>query len=149
MMRRLGDVKGREVLREHERITREALRAHGGTEIKAMGDGFMASFNSAQSALVCAIDLQKAFSARQGEPLRVRVGINAGEPIAEDDDLFGSSVIIAARIAALASGGQILASNVVRDLVTGKDFLFTDNGERTLKGFDEPVRTWELRWQTR
>jgi adenylate cyclase len=76
----------------------------------------------------------------------VRIGINAGEPIAEDSDLFGSSVIAAARIAATAKGGQVLVSDVVRQLVAGKGFGFTDTGEHTLKGLDEPVRVWELDW---
>jgi class 3 adenylate cyclase len=165
MMQRLGDSKGREVLREHERITREALAAHGGAEVKTMGDGFMASFGSAQKAVECAIALQKAFGgvggsleppARGGaaaspagenrEPIRVRVGINAGEPIAEDDDLFGSSVILAARTAAKASGGEILVTDVVRLLVAGKGFVFSDRGETEMRGFDEPMRLYEVRW---
>ena len=81
------------------------------------------------------------------EPIRVRIGLNAGEPIAEDDDLFGTAVNEAARITATAEGGEILVSNVVRELAKGKDFLFADRGETTLKGFDEPVRLYELRWR--
>ncbi len=146
MMQRLGDEKGREVLREHERITRSALAAHGGGEVKTMGDGFLASFASPQRALDCAIALQRAFAAEPGEPLSVRIGINAGEPIAEESDLFGSSVIAAARIAAQATGRQVLVSDVVRQLVAGKGFRFTDSGERVLKGMHEPVRVWELDW---
>ena len=142
---------GRQVLREHERITREALANHGGSEVKSMGDGFMASFGSAQRALACAIALQAAMSheesAVRDAGLRVRVGINAGEPIAEDDDLFGASVITAARIAAKAEGGQVLVANVVRELVAGKGFLFSDTGEHVLKGMEDPVRVWELRWR--
>lgn len=144
MMQRLGDAKGREVLREHERLTREALSAHGGAEVKTMGDGFMASFGSAQRALECAIALQKAFDAHEGEPLRIRVGINAGEPIAEDDDLFGSSVIIAARTAAQAIGGEVLVTDVVRQLVAGKGFSFTERGDVVLRGIEEPVRLHQL-----
>jgi len=148
MMSRLGDAKGREVLREHERITREALAAHGGQEVKTMGDGFMASFGSAQRALECAVALQRAVAGGiGGEALRIRAGINAGEPIAEDDDLFGSSVIAAARIAGKAAGGQVLVSDVVRQLVAGKGFLFSDAGIQELKGLEEPVRLWELRWE--
>src|SRR3990170_6794383 len=64
MMRRLGDGPGREVLREHERITRETLKANGGTEVKTMGDGFMASFASVAKAVECAIALQRAFDER-------------------------------------------------------------------------------------
>ena len=85
---RLGDAKARELLREHERITREALNAHGGSEVKSMGDGFMASFGSATQALECSIAIQGAFAERNEsaeEPIRVRIGLNAGEPIAEDD----------------------------------------------------------------
>ncbi len=150
MMQRLGDAEGRIILREHERITREALREFGGNEVKTMGDGFMASFGSAQKALECAVALQRRLSeaaARLPFVLRIRVGLNAGEPIAEEDDLFGSSVIAAARIAAQAQGGEILVSNVVRELAAGKGFLFSDRGETVLRGFDDPVRLFELRWQ--
>ena len=106
MMRRLGDEKGRDVLREHERITRDVLKAHAGDEVKTMGDGFMASFSSCARAVECAIALQRAFAehnANSGEPIMVRVGLNAGEPIEEDGDLFGATVILAARIAAAAA----------------------------------------------
>jgi class 3 adenylate cyclase len=148
---RLGDAKAREVLRNHERIVREALRAHGGAEVKAMGDGFMASFSSATRALECAIAMQRAFAAHDLEhpetPIRVRIGLNAGEPIAEEADLFGTAVIMAARIASQAQGGEILASDVVRQLVAGKGFLFADRGEVALRGFEDPVRLYEMRWQ--
>jgi class 3 adenylate cyclase len=165
MMRRLGDERGREVLREHERITREVLKANGGTEVKTMGDGFMASFGSVVKGVECAIALQKAFDQRntprpaspevskersdygraeQPEPLHIRVGLNAGEPIEDEGDLFGSTVILAARIAGAAEGGQILASNVVRELCSGKSFLFADRGEHAMKGFEDPVRVYEV-----
>jgi class 3 adenylate cyclase len=162
---RMGDAAARDVLREHERITREALKAHGGSEVKTMGDGFMASFGSATKALECAVAIQKAFDApetavgaqglaplRSETPIRVRIGLNAGEPIAEDDpggrgDLFGTAVIVAARIAARAKGGEILVSDVVRQLVAGKGFLFNDRGDHALKGFEDPVRVFEVRWR--
>ncbi len=152
---RLGDARARELLREHESITREALKSHGGSEVKTMGDGFMASFSSATKALACAISIQRAFEEHNEsaeEPIRVRVGLNAGEPIAEDDpggrgDLFGTAVNVAARIAAKANAGEILVSNVVRELVAGKDFLFADRGETELRGFEDPVRVYEVRWE--
>jgi adenylate cyclase len=75
------------------------------------------------------------------------VGLNAGEPIAEDGDLFGASVIAAARIAARASGGQVYVADVVRQLAAGKGFLFSDTGEHDLKGLEDPVRLWELSWR--
>ena len=150
LTQRLGDAKAREVLRQHERIVREALRSHGGSELKTTGDGFMASFSSATGALESAIAMQRAFAAHNGsaqEPILVRVGLNAGEPIAEDEDLFGTAVIEAARIAAAAKGGEILVSNVVRELAKGKEFVFADRGDVTLKGFDEPVRLYEVKWE--
>jgi class 3 adenylate cyclase len=147
MMSRLGDERGRDVLREHERITREVLKVHGGTEVKTMGDGFMASFGSVTRAVECAIALQRAFAVREGEPLSVRVGLNAGEPIEEDGDLFGATVILASRIAAKAEGGEILVADTVRGLCSGKGFLFADRGEFVAKGFEEPVRVYEVRWR--
>ena len=147
---RLGDAKGREVLRTYERIVREALWAHSGSEVKATGDGFMASFTSATQALECAVDMQRAFAAHNEsaeEPIRVRIGLNAGEPIAEDEDLFGTAVNMAARIAAQAEGGKILVANVVRELAAGKGFLFADRGEVMIRGFEDPVRLYEVRWR--
>ena len=150
LTQRLGDAKAREVLRTHERIVREALRASGGSEVKTMGDGFMASFSSATRALECAIAIQRAFAQHNEsaqEAILVRIGLNAGEPIAEEEDLFGTAVIMAARIAAHGAGGQILASNVIRELVAGKEFLFSDRGETALRGFEDPARLYEVRWQ--
>jgi len=155
------------VLREHERITREVLKAHGGTEVKTMGDGFMASFGSVTKAVECAVALQKAIDERNrgvgaqqlvpprshsktlprvAAPLQVRVGLNAGEPIEEDGDLFGATVILASRIAAKAGAGEILVSDNVRSLSAGKGFLFADRGEFVAKGFEEPVRVYEVGW---
>jgi pimeloyl-ACP methyl ester carboxylesterase/class 3 adenylate cyclase len=127
MVQRLGDARARDVLREHERVTREALHEHGGEEIRSMGDGFLASFHSTQLALRCAIDLQRTFNTlppTHGEPIRIRVGINAGEPISDGDALYGNSVVTASELAAAAEGGQILVSLVVRELVAGKGFHF-------------------------
>ena len=102
----------------------------------------------------CAIAVQSAFAERNesaDEPIKVRIGLNAGEPIAEDDpggrgDLFGTAVNMAARIAAKADAGEILVADVVRQLVAGKEFLFNDRGETELRGFEDPVRVYEVRW---
>ena len=150
LTQRLGDAKAREVLRAHERIVREALKAHGGSEVKTMGDGFMASFSSATRALECAIAMQRALaehSESAEEPIRVRIGLNAGEPIAEEEDLFGTAVILAARIAASAQGGEILVANVVRELAAGKGFLFSDRDDVALRGFEDPVRLYGVSWE--
>ncbi|HJX60929.1 MAG TPA: adenylate/guanylate cyclase domain-containing protein [Dehalococcoidia bacterium] len=150
LTQRLGDAEAREVLRAHERIVRDALRAHGALDVKALGDGFMASFSSATRALECAIAIQRACAEHNqtaAEPARVRIGLNAGEPIAEEKDLYGTAVNLAARIAARAEGGEILASDVVRQLVAGKRFLFRDRGAVELRGFEDPVRLYEVRWE--
>ena len=144
------------------------LKANGGTEVKTMGDGFMASFGSVTRAVECAVALQRAIDERNrgvgarqpptgipnseelpavASPLRVRIGLNAGEPIEEDGDLFGATVILASRIAAKADGGEILVADTVRGLCSGKGFLFADRGEFVAKGFEEPVRVYEVRWR--
>ena len=114
-----------------------------------MGDGFMASFTSASRGMDAAIMMQQTISAHfaaSESPIRIRVGINAGEPIDEGDDLYGASVIRAARVMGQADGGEILVTNVVRELVEGKEYLFSQRGEADLKGFEEAVRLFEVRW---
>ena len=147
---RLGDAQAQELVRAHDTIVRDALRAHGGSEVKHTGDGIMASFPAASRALECAIQVQRAFAQHNEEhpdtPLGVRIGINAGEPVREQDDLFGTAVQLARRICDQAQPGQILASNVVRELVAGKGFLFADQGETVLRGFEDPARLYEVRW---
>jgi len=149
LTQRLGDAAAQELLRTHNGIIRDALKAHGGSEIKHTGDGLMASFGSASRALECAVAIQQAFAARNESeadtPLRVRIGLNAGEPVAEDEDLFGTAVQLAARVCARAQPGQVLAANVVRELAAGKGFLFADLGDVVLRGFEDPVRLYEVR----
>ena len=148
---RLGDAAAHEVRRAHNDIVRSALNGNGGREIKHTGDGIMASFSTASSALGAAIAIQRGVAvhrrANPDSPLGVYIGLNAGEPIAEADDLFGTSINLAARICDHAEAGQILAANVVRELAAGKQFLFSDLGETELRGFEDPVKLWELRWQ--
>ena len=149
--RRLGDAKAQEVLRAHNTIVRDALQAHGGSEIKHTGDGIMASFPSASGALKAAIAIQRAVAAHAEQhpdaPLGVYIGLNAGEPIAEEQDLFGTAVDLARRICDNAQPDEILVSDVVRQLAAGKDFLFADQGDVALRGFEDPVRLYEVRWR--
>jgi len=157
LTQRLGDAKAQELVRAHNAIVREALTAHGGSEIKHTGDGIMASFPTASGALECAIAIQRAVVASspppvgegpgEGSELAIHIGLNAGEPVAEESDLFGTSVQLARRICDHAQAGQILVSNVVRELAAGKGFLFADIGEVVAKGFEEPVRLYEVRWR--
>jgi class 3 adenylate cyclase len=146
----LGDAKAQELLRNHNAIVRDALGTHGGSEIKHTGDGIMASFASASKALESAIAIQRALARRNQEhpeaPIHVRIGLNAGEPVAEEHDLFGTAVQLARRICDRAEPSQILASNVVRELVAGKGFLFSDRGETALRGFEDPMRLYDVPW---
>jgi class 3 adenylate cyclase len=151
LTQRLGDAKAQEVLRTHNAVIRDALKAHDGSEIKHTGDGIMASFASASRALECAIGIQRALAqhneSNPDTPIRVRIGLNAGEPVAEEEDLFGTAVQLAARIAAKAEGEEILVSDTLRGLVAGKGFLFSDRGDVALRGFEDPVRLYEVRWR--
>jgi class 3 adenylate cyclase len=148
LTQRLGDAKAQELLRTHNAIVRDALKAQDGAEIKHTGDGIMASFATASKALACATTIQTTFAEcneTAEEPIKVRIGLNAGEPVAEDEDLFGTAVQLAARVCAHAQPGQVLASNVVRELAAGKPFLFSDQGDVVLRGFEDPVRLYEVR----
>jgi class 3 adenylate cyclase len=151
LTQRLGDARAQEILRTHNSIVRDALKTHGGSEVKHTGDGIMASFPFASRALECAVSVQRAFAAHNQEnpdtPIRVRMGLNAGEPVAEDEDLFGTAVQVAARICAHAEPCQVLASNVVQELAAGKGFAFSDQGEAALKGLEKPVHLYEVSWQ--
>ncbi len=147
LTQRLGDAKAQELVRAHNAIVREALSSHGGTEIKHTGDGIMASLPTASGALECAVAIQRAVARHADGDLQVHIGLNAGEPMTEESDLFGTSVQLARRICDHAGAGQILVSNVVRELSAGKGFHFADIGEVVPKGFEDPVRLYEVRWQ--
>ena len=140
----LGDAKAQEILHGHNDAVRAALAAHDGEEVKHTGDGIFAAFASVAAAVEAALQIQRELA---GAEVRVRIGLNAGEPIAEDDDYFGSAVQLAARVCDRAEPGQILVPQVVRDLCRGKGFRFQDLEEATLKGFDEPVRLFVVNQQ--
>jgi len=148
---RLGDARALEFFRTHNTITRDTLNGFRGREIQHTGDGFMVSFNSASNAVACAIALQRAFASHNEDhpdiPINVRIGICAGEPVEEDQRLFGSTVQLTSRICDQAEPDQILVAAVIRDLCLGKQFSFSDRGESTLKGFDQPFKMYEVQWQ--
>lgn len=146
-----GDVAVQGLVRRHNAIVRNALSEFDGREIKHTGDGIMASFASTANAVDAAIAVQRAvagYGASPGNlPLRLRIGINAGEPIEEEDDLFGTTVQLAARLCAKAEPEQILCSNVVRELSAGKGRRFDAKGAQALKGFPDPVPLFEVAWR--
>lgn len=145
-----GDARALHLLHIHNALTRNALGAHRGREVKHTGDGIMASFARVADALECAMAIQRAFAAYNQEnpetPLQLRIGLSAGEPIEEHGDLFGKAVQLAARLCAHAEPAQILVDQVVLDQCSSSRPPFADLGEVTLKGFDPPVRVYEVQW---
>lgn len=145
----LGDARAMALLRTHDEIVRAALATHGGSEVKHTGDGMMVAFPSVVDALRCAVQIQGRFSqANAGleSQVRLRVGLAAGEPVTESDDLFGAAVQLAARLCSRAEPGTILVSSAVHDLALGKGFTFRKRGRFRLKGFDEPLAVFEVDW---
>lgn len=146
-----GDAVAQQVVRVHNRIVRNALADFAGKEIKHTGDGIMASFPTTSNGVEAAIAIQKGVLAHNRSnpdlPLQLKVGINAGEPIAEDDDLFGTTVQLAARIVDKAKAGQIFVSEIVRGICAGKQILFVSLGGHELKGFGDKLTLYEVVWQ--
>jgi class 3 adenylate cyclase len=141
---RRGDEAAMEMVNAHDHIVRFALMDFRGREIKHTGDGIMASFVSAAGAVRCAIrvqqDVHNHSEAYPELPMQVRIGMAAGEPVEQNEDLFGATVQLAARLCASADPAQSLASNALAELCIGKGLQFDDRGEYTLKGFPLPVR---------
>src|SRR3989449_434303 len=148
-----GDIAAQDLVRDHFDLLRQQVETHRGQEIKTLGDGLMATFVSPRSAVASAIGMQRGLAdGNRAKPpeqqLQLCVGLNAGEAIREDGDLFGSTVDAAARICAKAGGGQILASETVRGILGAtKDVQFRDRGRFRLKGFPERWRLLEVAWQ--
>lgn len=151
LTQQLGDAGAMEVVRRHDATVREALAAHSGREVKHTGDGIMASFSSASQAVECAIAVQRELALLRGdEPerlLHVRIGLAAGEPVTENNDLFGTSVQLAARLCGQADRDGVLVSVAVRELCAGKHLIFSKRHELALRGFAEPVAAHTVRWQ--
>jgi class 3 adenylate cyclase len=149
---RLGDLAGQQWLRRHTTLLREQFGPHGGVEEKWTGDGFVVSFDSARRALECAIAILRSLDEYNQQTrdaaIHVRLGLNTGEVLREDDELFGNAVILAARVMAEAGADQILISELMNRLIqsTG-EFRTIDRGPFTLKGFAEPQRLFEVQWR--
>ncbi|MEQ8322663.1 MAG: adenylate/guanylate cyclase domain-containing protein [Rhodospirillales bacterium] len=151
MTQALGDAGAQEVVRAHNRVVREALTQFRGREVKHTGDGIMASFEQASDSVEAAIMMQQGANTHtQGNPnlpLYLKIGINAGEPIQEDNDLFGSTVQMSARIVDKAQKNEIFVSDVVKGICSGKSYRFVNRGGFEMKGFDGPVTLWEVDWR--
>ena len=132
---RLGDEQWSKVLARHDRIVRDHVDMAGGHVLKHLGDGFLTAFASSGAALTGLRAAQAAVGADDAEPaIAIRIGIHAGEPVEQGDDVFGLQVNIAARISALAGANEILVSSVVRDLSPPGQFRFGEPRSVELKG---------------
>ena len=152
MTDRLGDLEAREVIRDHNRIVREQVAAHGGHEVELQGDGFLIAFGSARRGLQCAIGIQRAFHAYSADdthtPIRVRIGLHTGEALREREKFFGRTVILAAHIASTAHGGEILVSALIKELTQSLgelDFGASQNVQ--LKGISESQTLFAVHWR--
>jgi class 3 adenylate cyclase len=148
---RVGPSAANELRSEHFGLIRTALEQTGGREVKNTGDGVMAAFESASSAVSCAVAVQQAFERRNRQSdvqLLVRVGLSLGDATAADGDYFGLPVIEAARLCDKAQGGQILAREIVAHLSAGRDgHSFNPVGELALKGIPDPLGAVEVAWE--
>ncbi len=148
MTQQFGDEIALRLLKLHDFIVRSALISTSGREVKHTGDGIMAVFHSAASAVRCGMNVQQKISQHRSEhpehPLQLRIGLAAGEPIEHHNDLFGSTVQLAARLCAYADPEQILMSNAVAELCIGKALPLRDVGRVSLKGFDQPVHVHSI-----
>ena len=137
----LGDRRWRALLEDHEQRARQEIARFRGREVKTLGDGFLATFDGPARAVRCAMSVAEAV-----KPLgvRVRSGVHTGEIEVKGDDIAGIAVHIAARVASLADGGQVLVSSTVRDLVAGSGLAFAEWGVQALKGVPEPLRLYAV-----
>ena len=135
----IGEERAQELLRDHRTIVEQVVRHHGGTVAKSHDDGFMVAFDSAHAALRCAIDLQSSLADRTipgGErPLRLRVGLHTGFVIVNEEEMYGRNVVLGARIAGRAQGGEIIVSSVLKEYTeSDPSFRFEERGEHRFKG---------------
>lgn len=147
-----GDDAAQLVVHAHDKIVRQAIGQHGGREIKHTGDGIMATFPQITDSIVASQAIQKScFYENKGDPelgLGICIGINAGEPIHENNDIFGTPVQMAARVLSKAEGWEIAVSSSVRELCSGKNFEFEKKGDYELKGFDDLVPIFLCEWRS-
>lgn len=152
LLARLGDDRMDLVRRAHIEDVTDAVDVFGGRVVKTLGDGVMASFESALGALRAAAEIQATVerldAAHGGIGIAARVGVAAGEPIPDGDDLHGMPVVIASRLSSSAGTGEVLVQNLVEGLVASRDGVMLDGAcDFELKGVPTPVRASRLRWR--
>jgi class 3 adenylate cyclase len=138
----MGDAAWQEQLRAHDAVVRRLVAQQGGREVKHLGDGFLLTFPGASAAVAFARSLQGALS---DSALRVRVGVHSGPVLEMDGDVFGTAVNVAARVAGVAAGGEVLVTGQVRALLPDLGEVIGPGREATLKGVPEPVTIHPVR----
>jgi class 3 adenylate cyclase len=152
MTARLGDAAALELVRVHNALVRRGLGLHHGREVKHTGDGIMAAFDKVADSVRAAADIQQRFAsynADASESLRVRIGIHAGEPVADHNDLFGTTVQLAHRLCSEAEADGVIVSGLVRELSDEDKSRFVALGERRLKGFTERTPVFRFEWRAK
>jgi DNA-binding NarL/FixJ family response regulator/class 3 adenylate cyclase len=145
LFERQADEAAEELRREHFGALRSAVAAHGGREVRSTGDGLMVAFPSAVAAVRCAVDMQRAISALGR--IELSVGLDAGEPLPEGEDLFGTSVTVASRLCDAAAAGEILASEIVCRIAAPRvSEPIESAGALRLRGLSERVSASRVRW---
>jgi class 3 adenylate cyclase len=147
----MGDDAADQLRRHHDEALRATVDRRGGTVVKGLGDGLLATFGSAAEAVAAAVEMQQAIARlnrrRRAEPVAIRIGVSAGDVTWDGGDCFGEPVIEAGRLCAEAEGGQILCSDIVRALARRRgEHEFQEAGELDLKGLPEPVLAWAVAW---
>jgi class 3 adenylate cyclase/tetratricopeptide (TPR) repeat protein len=146
-----GDAAAARLLRDYRTLVRREVARHDGAEVKTEGDSFYVVFDGPSVALDCAVAILRAADVRNRRdptaPLRIGVGVHAGETIAYDDQFVGSAVNIASRLAGKASAGELLISDTLRGLVrTSRSIAMQERGPLELKGVTEAIRAWTVDW---
>ncbi|MGH9276366.1 MAG: ATP-binding protein [Acidimicrobiales bacterium] len=147
---RLGPVAAQEVRSAHFGLLRDAVAATGGSEVKNLGDGLMVVYPSLGGALDGAVAMQQNIeehNRKATEPLGVRIGVSNGDATEEDGDFFGEPIVEAARLCAMANGGQIVTTEVVQLQARRTGHRFVPLGAVELKGLPEPVEAYEVAWE--
>lgn len=148
----MGDARWMKVLAAHNEIITRHVEQWGGTVVKNQGDGFMLTFNGARQSLRAMIGVQKDLEEQAASDpdggVRIRVGVHTGEVIAEEGDIFGKHVMLAARVGGLAEGGQILVSSIVKEITSARgDLEFGEGQVVALKGIEGDHVVHTLDWQ--
>jgi class 3 adenylate cyclase len=139
---RFGDEQWGELLTRHHELVRRELTRHRGVEVDSAGDGFFARFDGPARAIRCALAIVDGVRAELD--LEVRAGIHTGECELVGEKIAGIAVHTGARIASLASPGEVVVSSTVRDLVAGSGLEFRDRGRVELKGLPDVWQLWSV-----